>query len=97
VRHVRGHERCTAFQALPCIALQAVTAIEAWQAQVTICVITNRADLLQNVIDKWALEGLQICHYTRPLDEGQQYALLWAHREVFERAARQGASRTDPS
>jgi len=56
-----------------------------------LCVITNRPQRLQNVFDRWKVEGsVKICTQSEPGKEESD--LLWMHRQHMYNARLSGES-----
>jgi len=82
--------------------LQTLTLIATWKTKVDVCLITDNEAALQNVLNRWAFPGVQVCSFSTPIVEqwwiynGQnrtveaKWNLVWAHREVFEDHFKQG-------
>mmetsp|Transcript_6346 Transcript_6346/g.18245 ORF Transcript_6346/g.18245 Transcript_6346/m.18245 type:complete len:432 (-) Transcript_6346:294-1589(-) len=70
--------------------------VSTWRTKVDVCLITDGEEALQKVLNRWAFPGVRICPFTAPLPSEERsfiggierdvakWALLWAHREVFE-------------
>lgn len=49
--------------------LQTLTLIATWKTKVDVCLITDNEAALQNVLNRWAFPGVQVCSFSTPIVE----------------------------
>lgn len=53
--------------------LQTLSIIATWPTKVDVCLITDDEVALQNVLDRWAHPGVQICKFSTPIPEEEEW------------------------
>lgn len=53
--------------------LQTLSIIATWPTKVDVCLITDDEVALQNVLDRWARPGVQICKFSTPIPEEEEW------------------------
>ena len=62
----------------------------AFPTRVDVCIVCDRPARLQTLLDSWHMPHLRVCGTSNVLNREERYALLWEHREVLEKAYREG-------
>jgi len=66
-----------------------ISTIRQYETAVDICIITNEPDKAREVLHKWQFLSTRVCEFDSKVED-EQYALVWKHREVFDKALSSG-------
>jgi hypothetical protein len=72
--------------------MQIALRTQAFPTRVDMCIVTNRPQRMQTLLDSWCMPHVRVCGTNNTLDSREQYALLWEHREVMKQAHQEGVS-----
>lgn len=69
-----------------CCAPQIALRTQAYPTRVDLCVVSNQPARVQTMLESWQMPHVRVCGTRNRLNASEQYALLWEHRSVLEKA-----------